>query len=51
MKLNEAKQMIKYLAPDVKSAIEDYKSPFTRVKLQLNPQKLGEVDLTIVQRG
>jgi len=51
VKLNEAKQMIKYLSNDVKSAIEDYKSPFTRVKLQLNPQRLGEVDLTIVQRG
>jgi len=51
VKLNEAKQMIKYLSSDVKTAIEDYKSPFTRVKLQLNPQRLGEVDLTIVQRG
>jgi hypothetical protein len=51
VKLNEAKQMIKYLSSDVKTAIEDYKSPFTRVKLQLNPQKLGEVDLTIAQRG
>jgi len=51
VKLNEAKQMIKYLSQDVKSAIEDYKAPFTRVKVQLNPQKLGEVDLTIVQRG
>ena len=51
VKLNEAKQMIKYLSNDVKSAIEDYKSPFTRVKIQLNPQRLGEVDLTIVQRG
>jgi hypothetical protein len=51
VKLNEAKQMIKYISQDVKSAIEDYKSPFTRVKVQLNPQKLGEVDLTIVQRG
>ena len=51
VKLNEAKQMIKYLSQDVKTAIEDYKSPFTRVKVQLNPQKLGEVDLTIVQRG
>ena len=51
VKLNEAKQMIKYLSQDIKNAIEDYKSPFTRVKLQLNPQKLGEVDLTIVQRG
>ena len=51
VKLNEAKQMIRYLSADVKTAIEDYKSPFTRVKIQLNPQKLGEVDLTIVQRG
>ena len=51
VKLNEAKQMIKYLSQDVKTAIEDYKSPFTRLKVQLNPQRLGEVDLTIVQRG
>jgi flagellar hook-length control protein FliK len=51
VKLNEAKQMIKYISADVKTAIEDYKSPFTRIKVQLNPQKLGEVDLTIVQRG
>lgn len=51
VKINEAKQMIKYLSSDVKSAIEDYRSPFTRVKVQLNPQHLGEVDLTVVQRG
>ncbi|WP_297440326.1 flagellar hook-length control protein FliK [Sulfurimonas sp.] len=51
VKLNEAKQMVKYLSTDVKNAIEDYKSPFTRIKVQLNPQKLGEVDVTIVQRG
>ena len=51
VKLNEAKQMIKYLSTDVKNAIDDYKSPFTRVKVQLNPQHLGEVDLTVVQRG
>lgn len=51
VKLNEAKQMIKFLSADVKTAIEDYKSPFTRVKVQLNPQKLGEVDLTVIQRG
>ena len=51
VKLNEAKQMMKYLSQDVKTAIEDYKSPFTRVKVQLNPAKMGEVDLTVVQRG
>ena len=51
VKINEAKQMVKYLSSDVKTAIEDYKSPFTRIKVQLNPQKLGDVDLTVVQRG
>ncbi|MCF6330143.1 MAG: flagellar hook-length control protein FliK [Sulfurimonas sp.] len=51
VKLNEARQMIKYLSSDVKTAIEDYKSPFTRIKVQLNPQNLGTVDLTVVQRG
>ena len=51
VKLNEAKQMLKYLSQDVKQAIDNYKAPFTRVKVQLNPQKLGEVELTVVQRG
>ncbi len=51
VKLNEAKQMVKYLSNDVKQAIDDYKAPFTRIKVQLNPQKLGEIDLTVVQRG
>lgn len=51
VKINEAKQMIKYLSNDIKNAIDEYKSPFTRVKVQLNPQHLGEVDLTVVQRG
>lgn len=51
VKIHEAKQMVKYISQDIKTAIEDYKSPFTRVKVQLNPQRLGEVDVTIVQRG
>ncbi|WP_345992979.1 flagellar hook-length control protein FliK [Sulfurimonas sp. HSL-1716] len=50
-KIHEAKQMVKYLAHDIKQAIEDYKPPFTRIKVKLNPAKLGEVDLTVVQRG
>ncbi|CAI6147337.1 MAG: hypothetical protein SPLUMA1_SPLUMAMAG1_01948 [uncultured Sulfurimonas sp.] len=51
IKLNEAKQMTKYLSGDVKTAIEDYKSPFTRIKVALNPQRLGSIELTVVQRG
>ena len=51
VKLNEAKQMTKYLSQDVKHAIDNYKAPFTRLKVQLNPQNLGEIELTVVQRG
>jgi len=51
IKLHEAKQMTKYISQDVKTAIEDYKSPFTRIKVQLNPERLGAVELTVVQRG
>jgi len=51
VKIKEAKQMIHYLSKDVKTAIEDYKAPFTRIKVQLNPQNLGNVELTVVQRG
>ncbi len=51
VKIHEAKQMMKYLSQDIKQAIEDYKPPFSRLKVKLNPQKLGEVDLTVVQRG
>jgi len=51
VKMHEAKQMSKYLSQDIKNAIEDYKSPFTRVKVQLNPERLGSVELTVVQRG
>jgi flagellar hook-length control protein FliK len=43
--------MTKYLSQDVKSAIDNYKAPFTRIKVQLNPQQFGEMDLTVVQRG
>jgi len=51
VKINEAKQMMKYLSHDVKQAIDNYKAPFTRVKVQLNPQNLGDIELTVVQRG
>ena len=51
VKLNEAKQMVKYISQDIKQSIDEYKSPFTRIKLQLNPKNMGEVDLTVVQRG
>jgi len=51
VKMQEAKQMMRYLSQDIKKAIDEYKPPFSRVKVQLNPQRLGEIDLTVVQRG
>ncbi len=50
-KMNEAKQTMRHFAGEIKEAIQNYKSPFTRIKIQLNPAKLGEVDVTMVQRG
>jgi len=51
LKIGEAKQMVRHLAAGLKEAVENYKPPFTRLKLQLNPAKLGEVDVTMIQRG
>ena len=51
VKIHEAKQMMKHLGQDIKKALEEYKPPFSRVKVKLNPQRLGEIDLTVVQRG
>ena len=43
--------MVRHFAADIKEAVQNYKPPFTRIKIQLNPVKLGEVDVTMVQRG
>ena len=51
LKVKEAKQFVQHFAQEVKEQIENYKPPFTRLKMQLNPSKLGEVDVTLVQRG
>ncbi|OYZ59097.1 MAG: flagellar hook-length control protein, partial [Sulfuricurvum sp. 24-42-5] len=34
-----------------KEAAENYKPPFTRITMKLNPERLGEVDVTLIQRG
>ena len=50
-KVSEAKQLINHMAQNIKESVENYKPPFTRIKMQLNPQKFGEMDVTMVQRG
>jgi len=51
LKIGEAKEMVRHLAADLREAVQNYKPPFTRIKVQLNPGRLGEVDVTVVQRG
>ena len=51
VKTKEAAQGMRAFAIDLKEAAESYKPPFTRVTMKLNPEKLGEVEVTLVQRG
>jgi flagellar hook-length control protein FliK len=51
VKSKEAVQSMRHFAIDLKEAAESYKPPFTRVTMKLNPERLGEVEVTLVQRG
>lgn len=51
VKTKEAAQGMRAFAIDLKEAAESYKPPFTRVTMKLNPERLGEVDVTLIQRG
>lgn len=51
VKTKEAAQSMRYFAIDLKEAVENYKPPFTRLTMTLNPEKLGEVEVTLIQRG
>lgn len=48
---NDVKNSIQYLSDKLKDTIENYKPPFMRLKLELNPKNLGSVDVTLVTRG
>ncbi len=51
VKAKEAVQSMRHFAQDMKEAVENYKPPFTRITMKLNPERLGEVDVTLIQRG
>lgn len=51
VKSKEAQQSMRLFANDLKEAVQEYKPPFTRLTMKLNPEKLGEVEVTLVQRG
>ncbi len=49
--LSPSKNTFSNFAADFKEKLENYKPPFMRVQLALNPKGLGEVDVVIVNRG
>ncbi len=51
VKSKEAQQSMRHFATDLKEAVENYKPPFTRIAMKLNPEQLGEVEVTLIQRG
>lgn len=45
------KETLQYFSQDLKAAMEQYKAPITKLSITLNPHNLGEVEVTLVQRG
>jgi len=50
-KKTDVKHTLNTFAQDFKEQVESYKPPLMKVKMQLNPQGLGDVDVTMVNRG
>lgn len=46
-----SKETILSFANQIKESIKNYKPPFTRLSLELNPRELGKVEVTITQKG
>ncbi|EFY7304227.1 flagellar hook-length control protein FliK [Campylobacter coli] len=45
------KETLQHVSQDLKAAMEQYKAPITKLSITLNPHNLGEVEVTLVQRG
>ncbi|QBL12239.1 flagellar hook-length control protein FliK [Campylobacter helveticus] len=50
-KIVTPKETLQYFSQDLKEAMEQYKAPITKLSITLNPSNLGEVEVTLVQRG
>lgn len=46
-----ARETIKTFAQQIRDEVKNYKPPITRILLELHPQNLGKVELTISKRG
>ncbi|MCH3875924.1 flagellar hook-length control protein FliK [Campylobacter jejuni] len=45
------KETLQYFSQDLKDAVDQYKAPITKLSITLNPNNLGEVEVTLIQRG
>lgn len=45
------KETLRYFSQDLKEAVDQYKAPITKLSITLNPNNLGEVEVTLIQRG
>ncbi|EAI4760945.1 flagellar hook-length control protein FliK [Campylobacter jejuni] len=45
------KETLQYFSQDLKEAVDQYKVPITKLSITLNPNNLGEVEVTLIQRG
>ncbi len=45
------KETLQHFSQDLKAAMEQYKAPITKLSINLNPNNLGEVEVTLIQRG
>lgn len=45
------KKTLQYFSQDLKEAVDQYKAPITKLSINLNPNNLGEVEVTLIQRG
>ncbi|EAL3906984.1 flagellar hook-length control protein FliK [Campylobacter upsaliensis] len=50
-KIISPKETLQYFSKDLKEAMEQHKAPITKLSITLNPSNLGEVEVTLVQRG
>ncbi|ALV23630.1 flagellar hook-length control protein [Campylobacter iguaniorum] len=51
VKNNQVKQTFESFASNLQEKISEYKPPITRFHLTLNPTNLGEVEVTLINRG
>ncbi|MBX2708886.1 flagellar hook-length control protein FliK [Campylobacter jejuni] len=45
------KETLQYFSQDLKEAVDQYKAPINKLSITLNPNNLGEVEVTLIQRG